>query len=154
MLFGQRLWLCTHRHLSFLFVSDVFFFKKSDPWYLRDMSYGTLTCFTACMAKTTNHRERELTASSQRWRGDLLGRGKALWNWQKKQPQPLTETTCSAAKRIWNCKALPVFILLPGLQLVVRNRDLPFDHLRRAGCFIQTGIWLQWPVQLPRCMLC
>lgn len=81
----------------------------------------------------------------KRWRCDLLGRGRALWTWQGGWPQPLTETTCSAAaKGNWNSKALPVFTLLPGLQLATRDRDFPFDQLRRGRIFFfQTELWLQ-----------
>lgn len=117
------------------------------------MSYGSCTGFTGFIAKKQITEKDHSQPVPKKWRGDLLGRGKALWNAQERQPWPLTETTCSVAKRILNCKALPVFILLPGLQLVVRDRDSPFEQLRRAGCLIQTGVWLQWPVQLPWCML-
>lgn len=100
---------------------------------------AVLVLLAAWPKKQITEKGHSQPAAPKRWRGDLLGRGKALWNWQKRQPQPLTETTCSAAKRIWNSKALPVFILLLGLQLVVRDRVLPFGPLRRAGCFIQKG---------------
>lgn len=86
------------------------------------MSYGSCTRFTECMAKKTNHRERPLTASSQRVEGWFAGKRKSSMELAEKTTTTINETTCSATERIWNCKVLPVFILLPGLQLVVRDR--------------------------------
>lgn len=85
----------------------------------------------------------------KRWRCDLLGIRSTLWTWQGGWPQPLTETICSAAaKGNWNCKALPVFTLFPGLQLTTRDRDCPFDQQRRGRTFFfQTGVSLQSPMQ-------
>lgn len=92
------------------------------------------------MAKTTPEKGHSQPAP-KRQRCDLLGRGRALWTWQGGWPQPLTETTCSAAtKGNWNCETLPVFTLLRALQLVARDRDFPIDQLRRGRIFFfQTG---------------
>lgn len=92
------------------------------------------------MAKTTPEKGHSQPAP-KRQRCDLLGRGRALWTWQGGRPQPLTESTCSAAtKGNWNCKTLPVFTLLPALQLAARDRDFPIDQLTRGRMFFfQTG---------------
>lgn len=55
---------------------------------------------------------------------------------QGERPQPLTETISSAVtKRNSDYKALPVLIVFPGLQLAARDRNCPFDELRRGRIF-------------------
>lgn len=145
------------RNLSFLFVSG-FLILLHKVWSLVTETWVTEAVIALLAAQPKPAPEKGHAYPVPTWRRcDLLGRGRAPWAWLGEWPQPLTETTCSAAaKGNWNCTALPVFTPLRGSQLTTRDRDFFLWAVEGGQDFFLSDGESRWNYQCNRynCMCC